>query len=602
MKKAGEIRISMGSCCIASGSNVVKKEVENCLTETGIRIKIKQVGCVGLCDRSPLMEIRPKDKKPVLYRNVEPDNVKKIILKHFKPMSVRERIVNNTTGFLENILNDDNSDRLMSTPATAENPEIESFLGKQFRIVTENSENIDPVNLDDYFSAGGFEAVKKCFKEYSQEDVIDIIKSSGLRGRGGAGFPAGEKWEITRKSDDEKKYIICNLDRMILESYPFRVIEGMIIAGYAVGAENGYFYINAEFPLALERVRSVLDQCEQAGLLGNNILDNGFSMKIEIFEGAGAFICGEETAMIASIEGRRGSPVFRPLYPAQKGLWGHSTLVNNCETYALVPWIIRNGPAAFSNIGTESSKGTKVISLSGKIVRSGQIEVPMGITIQEIVDDIGGGIEKERRFKAVQIGGPLGGCIPAEMADTRIDYEDLVKAGTMMGSGGLLVLDEDDCMVDFSRNFLQFSHSQSCGKCTHCRIGIHHMLAILEKICAGKGTSNDLKKLEELAQTTRQGSLCGLGKSTPNPVLTTLKYFREEYEAHLNGICPAKKCKNLISFSIDESCIGCTICAQKCPVDTIAITPYQKHVINQDKCEKCGNCKQVCPTESVMVL
>ena len=428
---------------------------------------------------------------------------------------------------------------------------------------------------------------------------------------GKAGFSTGEKWNITRMVDDEKKYIICNgdegdpgafMDRMILESYPFRVIEGMIIAAIAVGAHEGFFYIRAEYPLAVERIKNAISQCEQNGLLGDKILNSDFSLNLKVMEGAGAFVCGEETALIASIEGRRGMPSFRPPFPAQKGLWGHSTLVNNCETYATVPWIIRNGAREFSQLGTDKSKGTKVFSLAGKIARGGLIEVPMGITIGEIVEKIGGGIENGRQFKAVQIGGPSGGCIPAALAGIRVDYEDLIKAGAMMGSGGLLVMDDNDCMVDIAKYFLAFTCDQSCGKCTYCRIGTRHMLDILNKICAGKGTRADLQKLEEIACKTKQGSLCGLGKTAPNPVLTTLTYFREEYEAHLKGICPAKRCKDLISYSIDDSCIGCTICAQKCPVDAISIMPHQKHIIKQDLCIKCGTCKQVCPTESVEII
>ncbi|MFC1492567.1 NAD(P)H-dependent oxidoreductase subunit E [candidate division KSB1 bacterium] len=599
---AGEIIIGMGSCCVASGSSAVKEELENILIETGIQAQIKQVGCSGLCYRSPLLEIRPPDQIPVRYDNVQPSEVKRILIKHFKPGSLRKRVSNAVTGFLENILNDHHSNGLSPRPVNVCDPQLESFLGKQVHIVTEFSDQIDPLSLIEYRSRSGFEALEKCINEYSPEEIIEIIKTSGLRGRGGAGFPAGQKWQIVHQADGDKKYIICNMNRMILESYPFRVIEGMIIAAFAVGAHEGYFYINAEFSLAVERIKDAIRQCEKDGILGENILTSGFSLKFDVFEGAGAFICGEETALIASIEGRRSTPVFRPLYPAYKGLWGYPTLVNNCETYASVPWIIRNGAQAFSKIGTEKSRGTKVLILAGKVVRGGLIEVPMGITIREIVEEIGGGIENGGQFKAVQIGGPLGGCIPAESADIKMDYEELTEAGTIMGSGGLLVLDENDCMVDFARNFLTFSYNQSCGKCTYCRIGIHHMLAILEKICAGKGTQSDLQKLEIIAQKTGEGSLCGLGKFTPNPVLSTLKYFRDEYEAHLNGCCPGKRCKEIISYSIDDSCIGCTICAQKCPMGTITISPYQKHTINQEICEKCGNCKQVCPTESVTVL
>ncbi len=610
-EEVGEIRIGLGSCCVAIGSSKVQQELENSLVETGIQTQVKRVGCVGMCHRTPLLEVRPPNQKPILYDKVQPEEVKQIILKHYKPKSFKKRLTNVAIGFLENILNDNHSNGFIHHSINTRDPQIESFLGRQIHIATEYSGQIDPLSLQEYRSKNGFEALKQCLKEYSPEEIIENIKSSGLRGRGGAGFPTGQKLQIAHQAQDEKKYIICNgdegdpgafMDRMILESYPFRVIEGMIIAAFAVGAHEGFFYIRVEYPLAVERVKNAIYQCEKTGLLGENILGSGFSLKLKIFEGAGAFVCGEETALIASIEGRRGMPSFRPPYPAQKGLWGHSTLVNNCETFAAVPWIIRNGAQAFSKLGTDKSKGTKVFSLAGKVARGGLIEVPMGMTIREIVDEIGGGIENGRQFKAVQIGGPSGGCIPVELADTKVDYEDLTKAGAMMGSGGLLVMDENDCMVDIARYFLTFTCSQSCGKCTYCRIGIHHMLTILEKICAGKGTQSDLQKLEIIAHKTKQGSLCGLGKTAPNPILTTLTYFRDEYEAHLDGICPAKRCRDLISYAIDDSCIGCTICAQRCPVNAITITPYQKHSINQDLCTKCGTCKQVCPTESVVIL
>ena len=609
-EETGEIRIGLGSCCVASGSSKVQHELEKSLVETGIQTQVKRVGCVGMCHRTPLLEIVPPDQEPVLYDNVKPEEVKRILLKHYKPKSIKKRLTNTAIGFLENILMDNASPDVIRLGTNTRDPHIESFLGRQIHIATEYSGQIDPLDLVEYRAKNGFEALERCLNGSSREDIIDTIESSGLRGRGGAGFPTGKKWRITHQVDDEVKYIICNgdegdpgafMDRMILESYPFRVIEGMAIAAFAVGAHEGFFYIRAEYPLAVERVRNAISQCEQAGLLGKHMPGSGFSLKLRIMEGAGAFVCGEETALIASIEGRRGMPAFRPPYPAQQGLWGHSTLVNNCETYATVPWIMRNGAEAFSKLGTEKSKGTKVFSLAGRIARGGLIEVPMGITIREIVEEIGGGIENGREFKAVQVGGPSGGCIPAVMADTRVDYEDLKQAGAMMGSGGLLVLDENDCMVDIARYFLTFTCDQSCGKCTYCRIGVRHMLTILEKICAGKGKLSDLQKLKEIAHKTKRGSLCGLGKTAPNPVLTTLQYFREEYEAHLNGTCPAKRCRDLISYSIDDSCIGCTVCAQKCPVNAIEITPYQKHIIKQDICTKCGTCKQVCPTESVVI-
>jgi NADH-quinone oxidoreductase subunit F len=607
---AGEIKIGLGSCCVASGSSRVQQALEVCLEETGVHTQVKRVGCVGMCHRTPLLEVSVPDKDPVLYDRVQPEDVRRIVLKHYRPKALGQRIKNAAFSLIEKIIDDPYSGMFTRHPLHMRDPGIQAFLGRQKHIATEHSGQIDPIDLQEYCSKGGFEALERSLSEFSPDDVIDQVKSSELRGRGGAGFPTGQKWQVTQQAKDDTKFIIMNgdegdpgafMDRMILESYPFRVIEGMIIAAYAVGAHDGYFYIRAEYPLAVQRIKAALELCREEGFLGDDILGSGFSLQLNILEGAGAFVCGEETALIASIEGRRGNPSFRPPYPAQKGLWNHPTLVSNCETFAIVPWIIRNGADAFAKLGTKESKGTKVFSLAGKVARGGLIEVPMGITIQEIVADIGGGIENGKRFKAVQIGGPSGGCIPAELAHTRVDYEDLTKVGAMMGSGGLLVMDDSDCMVDISRYFLSFTQNQSCGKCTFCRIGTRHMLRILEDLCAGKGKEEDLIELEEIAHKTKQGSLCGLGKTAPNPVLTTLTYFREEYEAHLRGTCPAKRCKALIAYTIDDTCIGCTVCAQKCPVGAISVTPYQRHMIDQTKCTKCGTCKQVCPTESVKV-
>jgi len=413
-----------------------------------------------------------------------------------------------------------------------------------------------------------------------------------------------------RQSPGEKKYLVCNgdegdpgafMDRMLLESYPYRIIEGMTIAAYATGADEGYFYIRAEYPLAVERIRRALRICEENGLLGEDILGSGLRLRLRIMEGAGAFVCGEETALLASIEGRRGMPRFRPPYPAERGLWGRPTLVNNVETYALTPWVIRNGAEAFASVGTAKSKGTKVFALAGKVLRGGLIEVPMGVTIHQIVEEIGGGIAGGKRFKAVQVGGPSGGCVPAELGDTPVDYEALTEVGAIMGSGGLVVLDESDCMVDIARYFLQFTQDQSCGKCTPCRVGTRRMLDILNRLCEGEGKKGDLEDLEDLALMVKKTSLCGLGTTAPNPVLSTLRYFRDEYEAHLQGRCPAGRCKALITYSITDECIGCTLCAQHCPAEAIAMRPYQKHEIDADKCIRCGTCRQICPSEAVKV-
>ncbi|HWH69541.1 MAG TPA: NADH-ubiquinone oxidoreductase-F iron-sulfur binding region domain-containing protein, partial [Candidatus Sulfotelmatobacter sp.] len=444
----------------------------------------------------------------------------------------------------------------------------------------------------------------------SPEQVIEAIERSGLRGRGGAGFPTGTKWKLARQQANPTKYVICNgdegdpgafMDRMLLESFPYRIIEGLAIAAVAVGAHEGIFYIRHEYPLAVKRVRAAIKLCQQRGWLGARLLGTEYPLKLTIKEGAGAFVCGEETALIASIEGQRGMPRLRPPFPAQSGLWGKPTLINNVETLALVPWILRHGPETFAAYGTKASKGTKVFALAGNVRRGGLIEIPMGTTIREIVEDIGGGAQPGRRFKAVQIGGPSGGCVPARLADTPVDYESLRDVGAIMGSGGLVVLDDTACMVDIARYFLQFTQDQSCGKCTFCRIGTRRMLDILERLCAGKGQRQDLAELEHLAQQVGAGSLCGLGKTAPNPVITTLRYFRDEYEAHLQGRCPAGKCIALIKYRVLENCTGCTICAQHCPVDAIPITPYARHVIDLEKCTRCDSCRQVCPHNAIEV-
>ncbi|MCX6249414.1 MAG: 4Fe-4S binding protein [Bacteroidetes bacterium] len=477
-------------------------------------------------------------------------------------------------------------------------------------IATEYRGVLSPNNLEEYRSKNGFSALSHCFSKMSPQEVIDEIVRSGLRGRGGAGFPSGKKWQLVRDQETEKKYIICNgdegdpgafMDRMLLESYPFRIIEGMLIAGYATGASEGIFYIRAEYPLAVQRVKDALEVCRQEGILGDSVMNSRFSFSIRIFQGAGAFVCGEETALIASVEGNRGTPRLRPPYPAIQGLNGKPTLINNTETFSLVPWILRNGASAFSSIGTSGSKGTKVFALAGKVNRGGLIEVPMGITIRQVVEEIGGGIAGGRSFKAVQIGGPSGGCIPASLADMQIDFESLSTAGAMMGSGGLIVLDDRDCMVDLAHYFLSFTQSQSCGKCTFCRVGTRRMLELLEKIRSGQGSHNDLIHIEQLAHSVQGGSLCGLGKTAPNPVLTTLRYFHDEYEAHIQGRCPAAKCAALICYSINDQCIGCTRCSQRCPSGAIAYKPYEIHEVDPDKCIKCDICRQVCPVDAVSV-
>ncbi len=609
-EQAGEIRIGLGSCCVAGGSAQVQKALEETLDETGIRAKIQRVGCVGMCHQTPLMELIPAQGVQAFYAHVKPEEVRDIVLRHFQPPRLSSRLKSRAVTFLENLLTDSTLAGESRYPLDVREQPVQAFLGEQFHIATEGSGAMDPLDLAAYRGRGGFQALEKILDEHTPDQVIEQIRASGLRGRGGAGFLTGAKWRLVHETAELEKYVICNgdegdpgafMDRMLLESYPFRVIEGIIIAAYAVGAEQGYLYIRAEYPLAVERIRQALAICESEGLLGEHILGRPFNLRLRIMEGAGAFVCGEETALIASIEGKRGMPRLRPPFPANEGLYGKPTLVNNCETFSLVPWIMRKGSERFAALGSEKSRGTKVFALAGKIRRGGLIEVPMGISVRRIVEEIGGGTASGKPFKAVQIGGPSGGCVPASLADTPVDYEALLQVGAMMGSGGLVVLDESDCMVDIARYFLSFTQEQSCGKCTFCRIGTRRMLDILEKLCAGQGRSEDILKLEELAHMTVSGSLCGLGRTAPNPVLSTLKYFRHEYEAHVQGQCPAKKCKALIRYTITDGCIGCTRCRQRCPVDAIPFTPYQKHSIDAAKCTRCDSCRTACPVQAVVI-
>ena len=609
-KTQGEIRIGLGSCCVASGSSAVKTELEKTLEKTKISVDVQQVGCVGICNQVPIMEIIKPGENPAYYAKIKPEEVREVLLNHFKPEGVYNRIRNGFFNLFENLLSDGAPKSFRKYLGEQRDTPLSRFLGPQINIATENRGVTNPVDLEGYRKTGGFESLEKCLQEMTPQMVIDEINASGLRGRGGAGFPTGRKWQLVRNQQAKEKFVICNgdegdpgafMDRMLLESYPFRIIEGMLIAGYATGASQGIFYIRAEYPLAVTRIREAIRICRENGIIGSSILGSGFSFEIRIFGGAGAFVCGEETALIASVEGKRGIPRMRPPYPVVKGLWNKPTLINNTETFSLVPWIIHHGSQAFSKIGTSGSKGTKVFALAGKVKRGGLIEVPMGITIRQIVEEIGGGIAGDRKFKAVQIGGPSGGCLPASAADMPIDFEALKQAGTMMGSGGLIVLDETDCMVDIAHYFLSFTQNQSCGRCTFCRIGTRRMLELLEKIRSGQGTASDLSKLEKLAHSTATGSLCGLGKTAPNPVLTTLYNFREEYEAHLQGHCPAGKCIPLIHYEVTDACIGCTKCAQRCPTSAIAFKPYEVHAIDQEKCIKCDICREICPVDAVVI-
>jgi NADH-quinone oxidoreductase subunit F len=609
-KILGEIRIGLGSCCVASGSDLIRQAVEETVSENGLQVRLKPVGCVGMCHQVPLVEIISEGKEPVLYAKVKPGDVKQIIENHFDPPGFIRKFRKKLMNTIENIQTDVHWEGVERYELDIREKPVTSFLGKQISIATEHRGVINPFDIEEYRQRKGFEALQRVLKTMSSEEVVDRIKASGMRGRGGACFPTGLKWERVANQKSSPKYVICNgdegdpgafMDRMLLESYPYRIIEGVLIAAYAVGATTGYFYIRAEYPLAVGRIRRALDVCREENLLGENIMKSGFSFDIQLVEGAGAFVCGEETALIASMEGERGFPRLRPPYPAEKGLWGQPTLVNNTETFAQIAYIIRNGPESFSRVGTEECKGTKVFALAGKIARGGLIEVPMGITIREVVEEIGGGIANDRKFKAVQIGGPSGGCIPSWLADMPIDLFTLTKAGAMVGSGGMVVLDETDCMVDIARYFLSFTQKESCGRCTYCRIGTRRMLDILDRICSGKGKEGDIEELEQLGEWVKKGSLCGLGKTAPNPVLTTIRYFRDEYEAHIKGKCPAGRCTDLITYSVNDKCIGCTLCAQKCPAGAIDFKPLEKHSIDPEKCIRCDTCRQVCPSDAITV-
>ncbi len=606
----GEVRIGLGSCCVAGGSAKIRDALEEELVSLKCNVDIKPVGCVGMCHRTPLVEVVIPGEEPVLYAKVRPEDVPEIIERHFWSDSPFVKIRAAAESWLKKVYTDEARNIPERYSIDVRDEPVADFLGRQQHIATEHCGVLNPSDMEEYKRLGGFKALKTIFFKSDPEWLVSEIGKSGLRGRGGGGFPTATKWGIVRNAPGEKKYIICNgdegdpgafMDRMILESYPYRVIEGMIIASFAVGATEGMFYIRAEYPLAVKRVRQALADCEAAGLLGTNIFGSGHSLKLRVFEGAGAFVCGEESALIASLEGRRGTPNYRPPFPAEKGLHGGPTLVNNAETYSLVPWIIRNGAGAFAKFGTEQSKGTKVFSLAGKIERGGLIEVPMGITIREVVEQIGGGVSDGRTFKAVQIGGPSGGCIPASLGDTTVDFEALKAVGAMMGSGGFVVLDDHDCMVEMAHYFLSFTQSESCGKCTPCRVGTKRMLEILTRLCNGQGKPGDIEKLEQLAQTVKAQSLCGLGKTAPNPVLTTIKYFREEFEAHIEGSCPAGKCQKMISYSINNDCIGCTKCAVECPVEAISGEPYSVFEIDPELCVRCDNCRLVCPVDAVVV-
>ncbi|MBN1176477.1 MAG: NADH-quinone oxidoreductase subunit NuoF [Dehalococcoidales bacterium] len=586
--KQRTIFICQGTGCVSGKSVQITEALKKAVAEQGLQsVHVDFTGCHGFCEQGPVAIVEPEG---IFYAHVTVDDVPEIVESHLRDGKPVERL------FYKDPVSGD---------AIPYHKDIK-FYNMQQRIILRNCGRLNPERIDDYIATGGYESLKKCLKEMTPEQVIDEIKRSGLRGRGGAGFPTGMKWEFCRKAAGEPKYMICNadegdpgafMDRSTMEGDPHTVLEGMTIAAYAMGASEGYIYIRAEYPLAVKRVRLAIKQSVERGFLGDNILGTDFSLHMHVKEGAGAFVCGEETALMASIEGKRGMPRSRPPFPATSGLWGKPSNINNVKSLATVPVIIAKGADWYASTGTEKSNGTCVFALTGKIANSGLIEVPMGIPLRKIIYEIGGGIPGGKKFKAVQTGGPSGGCLPESYLDQSVDYESLAAAGSMMGSGGMVVMDEETCIVDVARYFLSFTQAESCGKCVPCRIGTKQMLDILERICRGEGKPEDIDLLQELGQNIKAGSLCQLGQTAPNPVLTTLRYFREEYEAHIyEKRCPALSCTSLISFYIlPDKCQGCGICLRNCPAQCIAGDKRMVHVIDQDKCIKCGTCLEVCP-------
>ena len=587
------ILVCGGTGCTSNKSHDIIDALNSELRAQGLEneVKVVMTGCFGLCANGPIMVVYPEG---ACYNHVTVDDVKEIISEHI----IKGRVV---TRLLH--VEGDTHERVMSLSQT-------EFMQKQVRVALRNCGVIDPENIDEYIGHDGYQALAKVLTTMTPDDVIKVISDSGLRGRGGAGFPTGTKWKFAKASKNDVKYVCCNadegdpgafMDRSVLEGDPHVVIEAMAIAAYAIGSNQGYVYIRAEYPIAVQRLRKAIEQARAYGLLGKNIFGTDFSFDLDIRLGAGAFVCGEETALMTSIEGKRGEPRPRPPFPAVKGLFAKPTILNNVETYANVPRIILNGADWFASMGTEKSKGTKVFAVGGKIINTGLVEVPMGTTLREVVYDIGGGIPNGKKFKAAQTGGPSGGCIPAEHLDVPIDYDNLIAIGSMMGSGGLIVMDEDNCMVDIAKFFLEFTVDESCGKCTPCRVGCKRLLELLTKVTDGTATMDDLDEMEKLCYYIKDNALCGLGQTAPNPVLSTLKYFRHEYEEHiLEKKCSAGVCKHLLHFEIDkEKCIGCTLCARNCPVNAISGSVKQPHEIDQTKCIKCGVCMQNCKFKAI---
>ncbi len=583
MNNIKRIKVGMASCGLAAGA----QEIYDILS-ADLGDKLEGTGCIGMCFREPLVEIEFTDGRNLTIGDVDPERAR-LLAEKLATEIPKEWIIYDT-----------------ASKEFAKQP----YFSKQHKIALRNSGIINPESIEEYLEKDGYEGLKKALK-MPGDDLCQLILDSGLRGRGGAGFPTGLKWKFARRSQNDQKYIICNadegdpgafMDRSLLEGDPHAVLEGMVIGGCAIGATMGYIYVRAEYPLAIERLEKALIQAREKGFIGKNIFGSGFDFDLEIKKGAGAFVCGEETALMHSIEGDRGMPTLKPPFPAESGLWGKPSNINNVETLANIPWIVFHGPEKYAAIGTEDSKGTKVFALTGKVKYSGTVEVPMGSTLREIIFDISGGIKNDKQFKAVQIGGPSGGCLPESLLDTVVEYKALNATGAIMGSGGMVVMDEETCMVDVAKYFLNFTVEESCGKCTFCRIGTRRMYEILDRITRGEGKMSDLDELEKLGHQVKNGSLCGLGQTAPNPVITSLKYFRDEYVAHIEGKkCPAGVCKELISFTIDEEkCTGCTLCARNCPVDAISGEVKKLHLIDQQACIKCGKCYDVCRFDAII--